>query len=671
MESALTYQDFDVLLERAGAQAYRARVLHAPAGEAAPVDVRLPFQPFELENFLLRVGRPRHGGTRRVDSPEGEAIKAFGGQLYSALFHNGLQDCLHSSLNQTRSQGAGLRIRLRLGDCPELVDLPWEFLYDRQRDRFVCLSRHTPLVRYLELPDPPRPLTVQPPLHVLAMIASPSDYDQLDVDDEWGKLQGALGELQATGQVTLDRVQPATMDALQQYLRRGNYHILHFIGHGGFDPQAQAGVLVCEDQTGRGRRVNGAQLGWLLSDHDPLRLAVLNACEGARADATDPFAGVAQGLLRQGLPAVVAMQFEITDQAAITFARELYAAVADNYPLDAALAEARKAILNQGNQTEWATPVLYSRAPDGRLFDLATASPIRPSDQQPHQPGGKDDERVRILNELYAEGLNSFSTQQWDMAVDAFRQVLTHERDYRDTAVKLEEARRQQQLASRYAAAPNTSSDVHDTAVDTTAAESRHRLSPSVEAAGGKRLQSTDRTSTAPDRPVSPPADPSSQIRQQARRAWASRRLSLLLAISLVAVGVVAIGVRSLALLSHRPGTHTVMTVPSNEPWTNTGITLARGQTISISVEGKISATVGISNNPDGVPGRLQDPMAVLPQANYAALIARIGSDGTPFLIGTQSTLRSEAAGQLLLGVNDRYYPDNTGRFIARVTVSK
>jgi hypothetical protein len=63
--------------------------------------------------------------------------------------------------------------------------------------------------------------------------------------------------------------------------------------------------------------------------------------------------------------------------------------------------------------------------------------------------------------------------------------------------------------------------------------------------------------------------------------------------------------------------------------------------------------------------------MAVLPQANYAALIARIGSDGTPFLIGTQSTLRSEAAGQLLLGVNDRYYPDNTGRFIARVTVSK
>lgn len=99
---------------------------------------------------------------------------------------------------------------------------------------------------------------------------------------------------------------------------------------------------------------------------------MLNACEGARSDASDPFAGVAQSLIQQGLPAVVAMQYEITDDAAIIFAHEFYGAIADGYPLEAALAEARGAIRDAGNLTEWGTPVLYSRAPDGRLFDRTT-----------------------------------------------------------------------------------------------------------------------------------------------------------------------------------------------------------------------------------------------------------------------------------------------------------
>src|SRR3954463_10066004 len=48
-----------------------------------------------------------------------------------------------------------------------------------------------------------------------------------------------------------------------------------------------------------------------LRDLRSLRLAVLNSCEGARNSRTDPFAGTATTLVRQGsVPAVVAMQFE-------------------------------------------------------------------------------------------------------------------------------------------------------------------------------------------------------------------------------------------------------------------------------------------------------------------------------------------------------------------------
>ena len=97
---------------------------------------------------------------------------------------------------------------------------------------------------------------------------------------------------------------------------------------------------------------------------------MLNACEGARTDVADPFGGVAQTLVQQGLAAVIAMQFEFTDTAAIMLAHEFYGALADGYPIDAALAEGRKAIFNAGNDTEWATPVLHLRSPDGQLFDL-------------------------------------------------------------------------------------------------------------------------------------------------------------------------------------------------------------------------------------------------------------------------------------------------------------
>jgi hypothetical protein len=68
------------------------------------------------------------------------------------------------------------------------------------------------------------------------------------------------------------------------------------------------------------------------------------------------------------------MQFEITDEAAITFAEELYAAIADGYSIDAALGEARRAIFASGNDVEWATPVLYSRSANGQLFRLTKLS---------------------------------------------------------------------------------------------------------------------------------------------------------------------------------------------------------------------------------------------------------------------------------------------------------
>ncbi|HSF80740.1 MAG TPA: CHAT domain-containing protein [Anaerolineales bacterium] len=461
----ISYLDFDMMIERTGEKTYRARVLSSPAGQASG-EITLPFSDLELENFLLKIGRTRRG-VRRLESPEMEAAKVFGGRLFKAVFDDEVFSALRSSLDEARKQRQGLRIRLRLNDAPELVNLPWEYLYNPSLNRFLSLSVNTPLIRYLELPERISPLPVSLPLRVLAVISSPSDYPGLDVEREWNNLNAALADLIQRGVLLLDRLETATPTALQYSLRRNEYHIFHFIGHGGFNEQAQDGILLFEEEGGRGRPLSGQYLGTLLHDEDTLRLAVLNACEGGRSGMSDPFAGVAQSLVQQGLPAVIGMQFEVTDQAAITFAREFYTAIADGYPVDAALSEARKAIFSLGNDIEWGTPVLYMRAPDGMIFDVSklpeTAQEPQPAAEAiPHSHPPAEGEQISAperaveagpkpdIEQLYEDGLSAFWEKDWNKAWELFRQVVEIDPNYRDTPAMLGQTRTQVLLSKLY-----------------------------------------------------------------------------------------------------------------------------------------------------------------------------------------------------------------------------
>jgi len=393
MKEPIAYLDFDLRIERDG-DGYRAEVVNSPAGQGACA-FKAPFSGIELENFLLRVGRPR-STTRRLDSPEIAAAKSYGGKLYEAVMSGEVQARWLSSLTEAETQGRGLRLRLRIADAPELNGMPWEYLYNASLNRFLALSERTPLVRYLELPERIKPLAVEAPIRVLVAISSPSNYPQLDVEREWSQLQAALHPLIGSGLVILERLTNPRLTALREKLRAGEYHMFHFIGHGGFDTGSDEGALVFCDQDGKGRIVGAQRFGTILHDHQSLRLVILNACEGSRTSEKDPFAGTAQTLVQQGVPAVIAMQFEITDPAAIAFAKEFYTVVTGGHAVDAALAQARLAIFADENDIEWGTPVLYMRAQDGRIFTVRhdpnkpvaapQAAPVQPPPQQAPQP---------------------------------------------------------------------------------------------------------------------------------------------------------------------------------------------------------------------------------------------------------------------------------------------
>ena len=359
--------DFDMVIE-AHDDGYRTHVVASPAGEAH-ADFTLPFSDEGLENLVLKVvgsiGRARRQ-VRRIETQERQLLEDFGGQLFEAVFCGPVGECLERSRMTAENKEAGLRIRLRLPGA--LANVPWEYLYDAQHG-FLGLDPETALVRHLELPAPVRPFPISPPLRILAMISAPSDTVGLEVEQEWDRLNDTLGDLTRRGLVTVDRLESGNLAALQRPLRLTEYHVLHFIGHGGYDENAQDGALALEDADGKTRLVTGRDLGMMIRNRrHSLRLVVLNACEGARSAQDDPFGGVAQALVHQGIPAVIAMQFEISDTAAITFSQSFYQAIADGLPVDVATVEARRAMFAEGNEIEWATPVLYLRSTDGRVF---------------------------------------------------------------------------------------------------------------------------------------------------------------------------------------------------------------------------------------------------------------------------------------------------------------
>ena len=116
-------------------------------------------------------------------------------------------------------------------------------------------------------------------------------------------------------------------------------------------------------------------------------------------------------------------------------------------------------------------------------------------------------------------------------------------------------------------------------------------------------------------------------------------------------------------------GTNTI-TVAANQRWTPTGISVRRGETLSITADGeiRISADPNDRATPDGIVNQRFDRGAPLPRTLAGALIGRIGN-GEPFGIGKNMQVPAPGAGALFLGVNDSNVADNDGSF--QVTISR
>lgn len=377
------YRSLQLRFGRNAAGAYSLAVPDSPAGAQAAAAMAL--DPATLEHTLWQGAGAIDGSARRAQDdtaldallPADANARQIGQALYAALFDSPLGASLDASLRGIDPQrGDGVRIVINTTDAPELARLPWEFLYSPRQDDFLCSDRMKPVVRWLDVDGATPTLTVTPPLRLLVAVAMPADRPELAVGAELAQLDRALSGLSAAGVIETHHVDHASLERLDDALLATRPHVLHLIGHGDF--VGDDGVLMLESdaEPGRSAPVSGRQLGVLLRNHlGTLRLVFLNSCMGAAVSARDPFGGMAQSLIRRGLPAVIAMQFPVPDAVAVALARHFYRYLAAGQPVDAALNSARAFLYARGEAVAWGAPALHMRTPDGRLFDLAAAPP--------------------------------------------------------------------------------------------------------------------------------------------------------------------------------------------------------------------------------------------------------------------------------------------------------
>ena len=377
------FEDFILQLDATARGNFRARVVQSPFGEGY-VGFSLPPLGSLAPDSLDVASRD----LRPAPEPVAAVVRSpleIGAELYRAVFQGAVRSLFDKCRGQLeRETDLGLRLKIKIDpsdpDTSVLADLPWELLCDETEDCFA-LSRQTSVVRYLDVPRSSQPIPFTPPLKILAVGASPRGLPALDLDEEMRRLE----ELDRSGSGVQVQVLPhASADSIRRALAEDSWNVLHFMGHGTFDPATGDGGLACEAADGSLDLVSGRAFATKLRDLRSLGVVVLNACNTARAQTQrgmSPFRGVATALVLGGVPAVVAMRRAISDRAAIGFSAAFYRHLARGDSIDVALTEGRQAIHSaRPDAFEWATPVLFLRLPEGNVFVAQPASaPVAPS----------------------------------------------------------------------------------------------------------------------------------------------------------------------------------------------------------------------------------------------------------------------------------------------------
>lgn len=301
-------------------------------------------------------------------------LNALGEELYKLLpvsFHQELPGLIQHSFE--RGHGVRLILEAHAGDqADRLLSLPWELLFLAETRIAAARSPRLLVVRRLLDAIRQNPVTLTAPYQTVHVIAH-SAHSPIGAALQTAERQALP---QAIGADYYHLVDDAgSVENLLTALQQQRAQVVHFLGHGEFHHPtdgSQAAIprayLRFVDEAGQVQWVTGEQFQHLLSGTPGVQLVVLNACHGGSTAANN----IALDLVYSGFPYVVAMQGEITQDAAGHFIQAFYKALQAGHALDYAVAAGRFAIYaHLPGAIDWCLPVLYTN------IGLAEKPPLR------------------------------------------------------------------------------------------------------------------------------------------------------------------------------------------------------------------------------------------------------------------------------------------------------
>jgi hypothetical protein len=361
------YADLEISLHRRDADSYGVELRFNQPGSDA--DVRLIRGGLALASFDI--------DQLRALIPDAATYGRLLGE--NLLADEQVRTAFAQARATAQALGVGLRLRLFIGpSAPELHSLLWETLHDPQQKDIPLLTGEQVLFsRYLSSLDW-RPVRLLPhaALRALVVIANPGnvgDYApggrslaSLDVDGELKRANSGLGDIPVTA---LASGGTATLTNIITHLRDG-YDVLYLACHGALikgEPH-----LWLEDDTGEAAVVAGAELITRLRElgRRP-RLIVLASCQSAgsgvdaRSGDEGALSALGPRLAEAGIPAVLAMQGNVTMQTVAQFMPVFFQELQRDGHIDRSMAVARGTVRER---PDWWVPVLFMRLRSGRLW---------------------------------------------------------------------------------------------------------------------------------------------------------------------------------------------------------------------------------------------------------------------------------------------------------------
>lgn len=335
-----------------------------------------------------------------ADARPDAGMRLLGEELFAGLFPGPLASCLYDSLESAAALNRGMRLRFELpgvlGSNPvEALCLPAD------RGGRLATGPRMSIVRAVAGPGLPRGRLPGPrdefeKLRVIVIVADPrralpgqAVLPALDLAAEVAALtaeldNGVAGLAVDHEMLGLGAGPPVTRTEVQAAVERtsGRPCVVVLLGHG-----APAGAVYLEEPDGTPDPVTGHVLVGDLAGAN-VRLVVLNLCGGGRFEASRPGSAVAEELVVGGIPAVVAMQADVSDAAAALFTPTLFRALRGNATLDEAVTRARIEMVDGGGgvTAEWATPVVVAHRQNRHGWLFKVTGLLAPGGEPPHDP---------------------------------------------------------------------------------------------------------------------------------------------------------------------------------------------------------------------------------------------------------------------------------------------